>query len=159
MPSRHDGLVCSRPCGRLEGIQSEHVERLIDLAMTTRGFGSASKPISNLSLYKLRELQGKIETVLEESDRVDAYTVAHLAEANDRISHALEAPLFPAVADFDADGQNLGVATWYDGVAILMGTATGPLVPSSAMKRTRWCGTSPSAILTRTTCRTSFTSA
>ena len=72
-------------------LQREHLERLIDLAMTNSGFGAASKPISNLSIYNLRELAARIDVVLEDDDRIDAYTVAHLSEASDRIEQVLSA--------------------------------------------------------------------
>jgi hypothetical protein len=73
-------------------LQAEHLRRLIDLSMTGAGFGAAARPISTLSTHTLRELDGKIETVLEEGEgRIDAYTVAHLGEAKVRIEQALEA--------------------------------------------------------------------
>ena len=80
-------------------LQREHLERLIDLSMTDSGFGAASKPISNLSTQKLRTLQAQIEDVLDESDRIDDYTVAHLAEANVRIEQALGAQYIRNLGD------------------------------------------------------------
>ncbi|MHC4218036.1 MAG: zinc-dependent metalloprotease, partial [Planctomycetota bacterium] len=54
-------------------LQAEHLRRLIDLSMTGAGFGAAARPISTLSTHTLRELDGKIETVLEEGEgRIDA---------------------------------------------------------------------------------------
>jgi hypothetical protein len=73
-------------------LQAEHLQRLIDLSMTDSAFGAAARPISTLSTHKLRELDGKIETVLDEGEgRIDAYSVAHLSEAQVRITQALEA--------------------------------------------------------------------
>ncbi len=72
-------------------LQREHLERLIDLSMTDAGFGAAAKPISNLSLYKLRQLKTRIDDVLDDATRIDAYTVAHLSEARDQIELALDA--------------------------------------------------------------------
>ncbi len=72
-------------------LQREDVDRLIDLTMIDVGFGAASRPISNLSTQKLRDLQRKIGRTLEHADRLDAYSVAHLAEAKIRIEQALDA--------------------------------------------------------------------
>ncbi len=73
-------------------LQREQMERLIDLSMTDSGFGSAAKPISNLSIYKLRDLQEKIEGTLDRAEhRLDPYSLAHLAEAKVRIAKALDA--------------------------------------------------------------------
>ncbi len=72
-------------------LQREQMERLIDLSMTDSGFGAAAKPISNLSTHRLRELAERIEDVLDASDRIDDYTVAHLSEAAVRIEQALDA--------------------------------------------------------------------
>jgi hypothetical protein len=73
-------------------LQAEQLSRLIDLSMTDSGFGAAGRPISTLSTHKLRELDRKIETVLEESEgRIDAYSLAHLGEARINIEQALEA--------------------------------------------------------------------
>ena len=46
---------------------------------------------TNLSLYKLRQLNDKIADALEDADRIDPYTVAHLADAQARIELAVEA--------------------------------------------------------------------
>jgi len=72
-------------------LQREQMERLIDLSMTDSGFGAAAKPISNLSTHRLRELRTRIEDLLDVSDRIDDYTVAHLSEAAVRIEQALDA--------------------------------------------------------------------
>ncbi|MHC5006028.1 MAG: zinc-dependent metalloprotease [Planctomycetota bacterium] len=73
-------------------LQAEQLQRLIDLSMTDSGFGAAGRPIANLSTHKLRELDKKIADVLEESEgRIDAYSAAHLGEAQVLIAQALEA--------------------------------------------------------------------
>jgi hypothetical protein len=73
-------------------LQAEHLQRLAELSMTDSGFGAAARPISTLSTHKLRELKRKIGDVLDESEgRIDAYSAAHLAEAQVRIEQALEA--------------------------------------------------------------------
>jgi hypothetical protein len=73
-------------------LQREHLERLIDLTLPNRALGAAAKPVANLSTHKLRELQGKIAEVMSDGkDRIDPYSVAHLAEAKVRIEKALDA--------------------------------------------------------------------
>ena len=70
-------------------LQREHVERLIDLTIEP-GSNAAGKTISTLAMAKLRELDGRLESVLKK-DGIDAYTKAHLSEAKVRISKALDA--------------------------------------------------------------------
>jgi hypothetical protein len=73
-------------------LQREHIERMIDLTMSNDGFGAAAKPVSNLTVYKLREILGKIEKATSKNtDRIDPYTLAHLSEAKVRIEKALDA--------------------------------------------------------------------
>jgi hypothetical protein len=73
-------------------LQAEQLSRLIDLSMMDSGFGAAGRPISTLSTHKLRELDRKIESALEDSEgRIDAYSLAHLSEAQVHIEQALEA--------------------------------------------------------------------
>ncbi len=73
-------------------LQSEVLKRLIDLSMPNSSMGIASKPIANLSVFKLRDLKGKIDRTLERhGSRLDAYTMAHLDEARVRIEKALDA--------------------------------------------------------------------
>ena len=45
-------------------LQREHIERLIDLTLPNVTFGAAAKPVSNLSVYKLRDLLRKMEKTL-----------------------------------------------------------------------------------------------
>lgn len=73
-------------------LQREHLERLIDLTMPGDGFTAAEKPISNLALMNLRDLQSRIdETLGQANSKIDAYTVAHLTEAKNRIDQVLNA--------------------------------------------------------------------
>ena len=86
-------------------LQREHLERMIDLLMPNDGFGVASKPVSNLAIHKLREIEGKIDRVLDKgSDRIDPYTVAHLSEAKVRIEKALDADYIYNVPTFNFGG-------------------------------------------------------
>lgn len=73
-------------------LQREHLERLIDLTLPNRALGAAAKPVANLSVHQLRELQEKIAVALDKgAAKIDPYTVAHLAEAKVRIEKALDA--------------------------------------------------------------------
>lgn len=72
-------------------LQSEHLQRLIDLSMPNPGFGAAAKPVSNLCVLMLRDLYSKIDKRLANPSRLDPYTLAHLDEARTRIDRALDA--------------------------------------------------------------------
>ena len=60
-------------------LQSEHIERLMDLGVQKRG-GAAMKPIANLAAMNLRELKTKLEDSAE-NGKLDPYTKAHLQDA------------------------------------------------------------------------------
>ncbi len=73
-------------------LQREHLERLIDLTLPKNGNSAAYKAISNLCTMQLRDLKTKIGTVLKDNaDSLDPYTKAHLTEAEQRITKALDA--------------------------------------------------------------------
>lgn len=76
-------------------LQREHLERMIDLTLPNAGSGEAFKAISNLSVFRLRQLDAKITSIIgEKGDKagsLDAYSVAHLSEAQMRINRALDA--------------------------------------------------------------------
>ena len=73
-------------------LQREHLERLIDLTMPKNGNSAAYKAISNLCMMQLTDLKEKISTALKDSaDSLDPYTKAHLREAEQRITKALDA--------------------------------------------------------------------
>ncbi|MEE9533920.1 MAG: hypothetical protein V3W06_05845, partial [Acidimicrobiia bacterium] len=73
-------------------LQAEHLQRLIDLTMTNSGFGASARPISNLSLFKLRQLNEKIQKTLDDAGyRIDPYSLAHLTEAKVLIEEVLNA--------------------------------------------------------------------
>lgn len=84
-------------------LQSEHLQRLIDLSMPNPGFGAAGKPVSNLSVFKLREIKDKIDRRLANTSRLDYYTIAHLDEARTRIERALDAQYI-----YNTDAFNMG---------------------------------------------------
>ena len=73
-------------------LQREHLERLIDLTLPGSGSSAAYKAISNLCIMELLDLKKSIDRDLEAGDKtLDAYSKAHLYEASQRISKALDA--------------------------------------------------------------------
>lgn len=89
-----DGVSVRKPAisSLRRNLQREYVERLIDLSMPDQWSGTAQKPISNLSLYMLRDLQRQLGGVLDDKgSQFDPYSRAHLAEAKLRIDKALDA--------------------------------------------------------------------
>ena len=96
-------------------LQREHLERLIDLTKPGDGFTAAEKPISNLALMNLRDLQQRIEKTLEQSDsNIDAYTLAHLTEADKRIAQVLDAQFIYNTDDIRAQ-QSLPSGFFFKG--------------------------------------------
>jgi hypothetical protein len=73
-------------------LQREHLERLIDLTLPGNSQGAAGRTISTLASEQLRQIVKKIEAAQAASaDKHDAYTTAHLSQAKDRITKALDA--------------------------------------------------------------------
>ncbi|GAB5407201.1 MAG: zinc-dependent metalloprotease [Aureliella sp.] len=73
-------------------LQAEQLERLIDLTLPGNGSSAANKAISNLCMMEITELKAAIDELLESSgDSLDPYSKAHLAEATQRITKALDA--------------------------------------------------------------------
>jgi hypothetical protein len=73
-------------------LQHEHLERLIDLTLPGNGSSAAYKAISNLCVMQLGELKDTIAEILAtEQETLDAYSKAHLYEAQKRIEKALDA--------------------------------------------------------------------
>ena len=89
-------------------LQREHLDRMIDLTMPAAGSAEASKAISNLSVFRLRELARKIEQIIGEKGdkgrKLDAYSLAHLSEAKLRIEKALDATVDGIVEALVANG-------------------------------------------------------
>jgi hypothetical protein len=98
-------------------LQRTYVERLIDLAVNGTGTGAASKPISNLAMLQLRTLNDKIGTVLkaEGMTAVDPYTRAHLADAQTRITKALDSQYILNARDIGGGGGGRGMMFFMDG--------------------------------------------
>ena len=65
-------------------LQTEHMERLFDLANTTNSNTAAMKPISNLSSMALKDLAEKLKAA-SDADNLDAYSRAHLIDSHDRV--------------------------------------------------------------------------
>jgi len=74
-------------------LQSEHLDRLIDLTLPSGAVnGAAGKPIADLAGHHLRQIHGKLDDTLKKANsKIDPYTLAHLEEAKTRIERALEA--------------------------------------------------------------------
>jgi hypothetical protein len=75
-------------------LQREYVDRMIDLTFGSGGGVEAYKPVSNLAMYKLRNLKDRLARVLDDkgaASNLDPYTIAHLSEARTRIEKALDA--------------------------------------------------------------------
>jgi hypothetical protein len=75
-------------------LQREYVERMIELTFPGAGAGEAYKPVSNLAMFKLRQLRDKLAAIVDEKGagtKLDPYTLAHLGEARVRIEKALDA--------------------------------------------------------------------
>jgi hypothetical protein len=73
-------------------IQREHLERLIDLTLPSSDSSAASRTISMLASERLRNIVTKIEAAQGAGkDRLDQYTLAHMAQARERIQKALDA--------------------------------------------------------------------
>ena len=70
-------------------LQSEAADRLIDLSIAA---GPMPQPIQTLALQHLRNLNAKLDALLEKkgTGQLDDYTVAHLGDLNERIDRALE---------------------------------------------------------------------
>lgn len=87
-------------------LQREHLERLIDLAMPG-SYGAAYKPISNLAMLHLRDLNEKIGTTLKgnKANRLDAYTRAHLSEAEALIAKSIDSQYIYNANDIGGGGM------------------------------------------------------
>jgi hypothetical protein len=70
-------------------LQREHLERLIDLAIAQTS-NAAMKPITTLAAMQLKDIKRKIDSTLEARVGLDAYSIAHLTEAQSRIAKALD---------------------------------------------------------------------
>jgi len=72
-------------------LQREHLNRLIDLILSESNFSSAYRPISDLAMVRLREIQEKVLEGLEQKAMLDPYSLAHLEQVKLRIEKSLDA--------------------------------------------------------------------
>ncbi len=71
-------------------LQTEHLERLFDLASEQNSATAAMRPIANLASMTLKDLNAKIEAIVGQGNELDSYTHAHLLDAQDRIRRWLD---------------------------------------------------------------------
>lgn len=71
-------------------LQAEHLDRLVDLAKSSRRSSAAMKPIANLASMTLRDLQEKVEKA-SENKSLDAYSRSHLQDAAIKIQKWMDA--------------------------------------------------------------------
>ena len=73
-------------------LQREHLTRLIDLSMPGAGRTAAYKPISDLARMEMRNIRSQIDNAVKAGgDQIDPYTKAHLIDAGEQITRALDA--------------------------------------------------------------------
>jgi len=73
-------------------LQREHLQRLVDLILEDSPGTAAYSPFSTLARMELRMLAANMESTLKKCEgKLDAYTLAHLSECQERITRALEA--------------------------------------------------------------------
>ena len=88
-------------------LQREHMQRLIDLTMPNAGFTAAYKPITTLAVYQLNQLHDDIKKVLKTPRKLDAYSLAHLREAETRIEKALDADYIYNASDMGGGSSGI----------------------------------------------------
>lgn len=77
--------------GQLDrNLQMEHLSRMIDLATGMRWPGASGRTIQALARQELQTIQTKT-MLYAKAKGIDAYSTAHLRDANERIERALEA--------------------------------------------------------------------
>lgn len=73
-------------------LQREHLKRLIDLTLPNSGSTEAYKPIANLAMMELRQIDEATEKALAEvGSNLDPYSRAHLTEVHELVQKALDA--------------------------------------------------------------------
>ena len=73
-------------------LQREHVERLIDAAFPDGIYNAAGKPVATLAVAQLRTIKDRAGSLIDDhKERLDPYSLAHLAEIKLRIEKALDA--------------------------------------------------------------------
>ena len=92
-PSKIDGMTWTTRTPMISSLrrnlQSELTDRLIALSLENAGM---PRPIRTLTMQHLRTLNTKLDALLAKTGggQMDEYTVAHLADLNDRIDRAMD---------------------------------------------------------------------
>ncbi|MGF1580028.1 MAG: zinc-dependent metalloprotease [Gemmataceae bacterium] len=86
-------------------LQREFVERLIDLTHPSSSSAS-TKPISTLSRLSLRQLSSQLAKTLKQGKgNLDAYTLAHLEDTQERVTKALDAQYTVSLKEGSSSGM------------------------------------------------------
>lgn len=86
-------------------LQQEHLQRLVDLVTPRNGGNEANKPISDLAMLELKQIQAATNRVLSEGeDKVDPYTKAHLTKIQDQIKKVLDSQYIYNAKDIGGGG-------------------------------------------------------
>ncbi len=90
-------------------LQSEHVDRLIDLAQPGGMWGGAGKPTSTIAMSTLRTVKGKMSELLGggNAGKLDAYTSTHLSEQMAKIDRFLDAQYIYNANDMGGGGVQI----------------------------------------------------
>jgi hypothetical protein len=87
------------------GLQRAHMERLLEMASPDNGYGATSNTVSSLSRMQLTEIHQDIEDMLARRSRLDDYTVAHLSNAHEIISRAMDSQYIYNASDMSSGGS------------------------------------------------------
>ena len=90
--------------------QTEHIERLFDLAAESESSTAAMKPISNLASMTLRDLLTKLEEASKNED-YDAYSKAHLQDSFHRVKKWVDSTY--VINQDDSSGGGFGSFFWF----------------------------------------------
>lgn len=87
-------------------LQREHLKRLVDLSMPGAGSGAAYKPIGNLAMEELRKVRAAAENCQKQNnEKLDPYTLAHLAEVQLLIDKAFNAEIIYNASEIGGAGS------------------------------------------------------
>jgi len=91
-------------------LQTEHIERLFDLAAEAESSTAAMKPISNLASMTLRDLMAKLEDASKNGD-YDAYSKAHLQDSFHRVKKWVDSTY--VINNDDSSNDGFGFYFWF----------------------------------------------
>jgi hypothetical protein len=91
-------------------LQTEHIERLFDLAAESESSTAAMKPISNLASMTLRDLMTKLEEA-SKNGAYDAYSKAHLQDSFHRVKKWVDSTY--VINNDDSSGGGFGGFFWF----------------------------------------------